>query len=268
MRKLPLLCTLVVLLLLPSIAVSQDIDISLKKVAELRTSAPEDRALNLTLSLSGIAPDWERCIRLSDGYALDEKGNRFAWIDQWSDDDYQYYQHVNLSLELPSRRVKQLQRLEVTFNLLTPSENESSLLKFKGFQEQLNKDLLAGHYKDIAFVPMDSLSLVTLDASQWSAEEVDRLRSYLPALPNTTSTPSPHSIHFLIFDPDGQILQINFYNGQGEKQTPRGPRWGLLSKSFYFPDTPIGADWSVELIIENEASVREYTLQLFDIGLP
>lgn len=96
------------------------------------------------------------------------------------------------------------------------------------------------------------------------AETVDIFKQFLNRFSNFGSR---ESLSFYFEDKKNEIVEILIYNGKGEKMNSGTHRIGKNILSIHLKEEAV-SDWKIEVLIENEKSLKEYKFSLTNIILP
>lgn len=269
MKKLSTLLLFITYFSIPN-GLTQPSEISVKEISENRTQAPEDRYLALRLDFSNVEKIREGLIKMNDAVAIDQEGDTYGLKNPGFNNDYHSDKYVYFELELPPRHIAELKRVEISLKQLIPTEENASFVRINEVNNELYQNLLDGYHESIRFVPIDSIHLENAKELYSQTEDLSKFYSYLDSLSTTENAKMADRIEFVLFDFSEKVEDVKFLNIDRETQVPDWSSFSSVGdlefRSFAFDTAP--DNWTIELIIENEASVKEYRFEILNIALP
>lgn len=271
-----------VLSFVSKIAFSQEINLFIKDVKEERRLEQENSHIELTAIVKGLKVDDSNRIKIKEVAAIDSEGNALQKVEDFFGDDYNNRNEIKLKLEAPSRSAIKISSLEGVIQSFNPSENNGSKLIISNPLNYYNTNLLGKNNPDVKLTLIDKDAIKKLkdkDDKEYTkqikklknegglgeglADTVDAFKLFFEGF---ASFGSEESLSFYIEDDNDKIVEILVYNAKGEKMNyGRGQMGNKLTINL---KEKVASDWKIEILIENEKSVKEYKFNLANIILP
>ncbi len=255
------------LALIPVSSIAQDYRANILSITEIRSINPQNSKLHLSLHVEGNDLGDYSKVKIMEGYAYDDLGNR---LESLSTTDFVRIDWLKAEFENPVRAASQLNRIVVKTQIFHPSEANGSLIQIPGFSEKLGTNIL----KDFAeegqtmFKIVDSLDY-QLDLAALSDGEI--LPPYNEYTYNPRGDQPLYPVYFIYRDPGNRILQINILDGEGKRLDAKGYNKGgygdVIRKQSFLFDSPVQADWMLELVLLSDTAIREQTFEFLDVEL-
>lgn len=262
-----LFSSFLLLTLIPVISNAQKYEANIVGLTEIRSINPENSKLHLSLNVTGNDLGDYSKVKVVEGYAYDELGNR---LESLGTSDFVRVDWLKAEFENPARAATQLSRIVLQTQIFHPSEANGSIIRIPGFSEKLGGNILKDYTEEgqAIFKAVDSLDY-QLDLAALSDGEI------LPPYNEYTYKPRGdqplYPVYFIYRDPGKWILQINVLDGEGKRLDAKGYHKGgygdVIRKQSFFFDSPVQADWILELILLKDAALREQAFEFRDIEL-
>jgi hypothetical protein len=263
---------------------SQDINFFVKEIKEERNSDQEKSFLELGISISGIKINESSQVKIKEiSNAVDDKGNILKKKDSFFDDDYSSSSNITLKLEAPSRDSKKINTIQGIVKYFTPSKDTDSKLIINNPLNKFNTNLLGNKYKNITLTLVSKEALEKLqkeDKKEYQKKieqlksegvfgneivaTVDAFKGFFEGFFNLSN--SKESFTFFIDDAEEKIVDILIYNEKGEKMN-YGSSSSNRKKTISLKEEPKN-DWSIEILIEDEKSLKEFKFSIENLILP
>ncbi|MBA6156043.1 hypothetical protein H3Z83_05855 [Tenacibaculum sp. S7007] len=266
------------------ICYSQDINLFIKDIKEERHLEQEDSFIELTSIIKGIKVNNLNQVKIKEiTTAVDDNGNILKKMESFFGDDYSSSNQLKIKLEAPSRKSSKISSLEGVIKYFSPSESNGSKIIITNLLDNYNKNLLRKKHSDIKLTLIDKEALQKLkeeDEKEYNkqieklkkegglgeelAETVGAFKQFFEGFSNFGSK---ESLSFYIEDKKDEIVEIFIYNGEGKKMNYGSSRMGKNKLTINLREK-VASNWKIEVLIENEKSLKEYKFNLINIILP
>lgn len=280
MKKISLI---VIACLLSKFSFSQEVNLFIKDVKEERRLEQGDSFIELKSIIKGVKIDELNQVKIKEIIiAKDDNGNTLERKESYFGDDYSSKNEVTVKLEAPSRNASKISILEGVIKVFSPSQSNGSQVIVTQPLQNYNKNLLSKYYSDTKLTLIDKEAFQKLkeeDEKEYKkqieklkkdgglkegmAETIDAFKQFFDGL---SGFGSGESVSFYIEDDKDKIVEILLYNGQGKKMN-YGSSSGGNSLTISTKEK-IDEDWKIEILIENDKSVKEHKFSLTNIILP
>ena len=274
----------VLILLLIHTSYSQEVNLFVKNIKEERNSNQSDSYLELEASISGLKVDEFNQIKIGEiTKAVDNQGNVLKKIDSYFGEDYSSENEIKIKIEAPFRSATKIKTLEGTIKYFSPSEQNDSKIIITQPLEKLNTNLLKSYTSEI------KLTLVNkAEMEKWKAQDEKKYQKELEKLKKegtieaavaesvdvfkkmfegfSTMGDDASSFSFIITDKKESLIDIFVYNEKGEKMNYGSSTSGDF-KTISLKEEPKNT-WSIEVLLENEKSLKEVKFSISEIVLP
>ena len=272
-----------ILSLISKTTFSQEINLFIKDIKEERHLEQEDSFIELTSIIKGIKVNDLNQIKIKEiTNAVDNNGNILKKMESFFGDDYSSSNQLKIKLEAPSRKSNKISSLEGVIKYFSPSESNGSKIIINNLLDNYNKNLLRKKHSDIKLILIDKEALQKLkdenekeynkkieelkkegNLGEGLAETVGVFKQFFEGFSNFGSG---ESLSFYVEDKNKEIVEIFIYNEEGEKMNyGRSKNNNKLTISLREKPT---SDWKIEVLIENDKSLKEYKFSLNNIILP
>lgn len=267
-----------------SMGFAQNVNVLVTNVREVRELDQKNSVLELQIKVTGIIVDENRKIKIGSILkAIDNTGNSLNQIVGSFDNDYSEENEVQLKLQAPMRNATELSTVEGTLKYYSPTRANKGIVEIVNPLAKYNTDILKGINKTIKLILIDEEGLKKLKNENEAAynKEMEKFRKENPdaekmgdfvgGLKNffeslfSFGSYGP-GLTFLVDDPMKKIVKINVYDEKGEKMNNGWSSSGQqLTVSLSAP--PQNA-WKIEVLIENDQSLKELKFKLGPLFLP
>lgn len=263
---------------------AQNVNVLVTDIREERRLDQRSSSLELTLKVNGIPVDENRKIKIGTVIkATDNLGNELKHVVGSFDNDYTGYNEVKLKLEAPPRNAAQLNVVEATLSYFTPTKENKGLVEIVQPLEKYNTNLLKNLKANVSLILIDEEGLKKMKAENEAAynkemekfkkenPEADKMSDLIGGLKGFFDSLFDYSsfgpaMTFLVDDPKEKIVEISVYDEKGEKMNNG---WSKSDNrlSVMLSSAP-QKNWKLEVLMENEKSMKEYTIKLGQVFLP
>jgi len=262
---------------------TQEVNLFIKDVKEERHLEQEDSFIELESIIKGIKIGELNQVKIKEiTLAKDDKGNILERKESFFGDDYSDRNEVKIKLEAPTRNATSISLLEGTLKVFSPSQSNASKIIINQPLNNYNTNLLCKYYSDIKLTLIDKEAFEKLkegDEEEYQkqieklkkdgglkegmAETIDAFKQFFDGL---SGFGSGESVSFYVEDDDDKIDEIKLLNADGKKMN-YGSSSGGNSLTINTKEK-IAEDWKIEILIENDKSLKEYKFSLSNIILP
>lgn len=297
--KAPLSLSLLCLLLLTLLACSKTVQLGLHGYKEFRSSTPLENRLDLEILLQEIPMQENAYLKFVQAAGITNTGDPLQ-LKHTSWQMYNVFSEYKINMDSPPRSAVEIDRVRGNLHIFTPSEQRRSKLLFEGIPLASELNLLSEYAEEIQLFIVDTLDVASeiqksraryreqLDSrSDLTADEVaEQARKFdnVLELGNSLFENADKAVYFLINDPQDRIINIEIYDGEQKNQEAGGFYFNLSSfvpplqplklQAEGFPEfkamflkKPPEADWTLEILVVNKASIEEYAFELQHIPL-
>ncbi len=279
------LILVIVLCLISKIAFSQEVNLFINDIKEERHLRQEDSFIELSSFIQGLTVDDLNQVKLKNiSSALDDNGNVLKKMEGFFGDDYSSRNELTIKLEAPSRKSNKLLTVEGSFKIFSPSEANGSIIKISNPLDLYNKNLLPKDFTDVTLTLVDKEALKKLreEDDEEFKKQIEQIKeetglgegvaeSFIGAFKQFfegfSNFGSGESMSFYVEDEKDKIVEILIYNGTGEKMNIGSSRMGKNNLSIDLKEK-VASDWRIEIMVENEKSIKEYNFSVSNIVLP
>ena len=256
----------------------------------------------ISIDLPGIKREDNSRVIVEEAYAICDNGDTLHLKEaNWQ---LFRYEDPSVFLELPDRTVNTIAAIEGKVKVFVPSEENESriLIKSRELRKQ-NENILANHDVGIKMLVLDNTKIDTYldellpaykkyihETDKLSSEEKDDLLFWWEFIESNGRgiSKAEHFIQFISVEEEGDLMSINIYDE--EEQSLINNTFNLSASvypaleqllgierfkfkelnytAFEFQEGRDVEDYTVELIIENEASTKVYSFSMQNITLP
>lgn len=260
----------------------QSINMTVSDVKETRQMLQDFSSIDLNVAIQGVKVNDENRVKIKEiTSATDDKGNELKQKEDFFNIGYNTNNLINIKLEAPSRNATKIKTVTGVLKYFSPSEENGSKVTIKNIAEAYHKDLLKDD-KNIKLVLLDREKLLEAVNDENSYKKykkelqkrgnlnnaiIETKNSFKDYLDKFSSFGYGDYLSFYIEDNDKKIVSVSVKNKQNETVS------FILSR----PDTNIALvtindklspDWTMEILVENDKSLKEYKFSLSDIVLP
>lgn len=260
----------------------QSINMTVSDVKETRQMLQDFSSIDLNVAIQGVKVNDENRVKIKEiTSATDDKGNELKQKEDFFNIGYNTNNLINIKLEAPSRNATKIKTVTGVLKYFSPSEENGSKVTIKNIAEAYHKDLLKDD-KNIKLVLLDKEKLLEAVNDENSFKKykkelqkkgnlnnaiIETKNSFKDYLDKFSSFGYGDYLSFYIEDNDKKIVSVSVKNKQNETVS------FILSR----PDTNIALvtindklspDWTMEILVENDKSLKEYKFSLSDIVLP
>lgn len=300
----PILLLFMLLLTFSLSNCSKKIQLSLADVTEIRSSIPNRSKLNLLVETKHLSLDESAQIKFTEVVGTSDLNHIFSGKDnKWQIQEYSPL--FNISLNIPSRKAKQINEIKGKIKVFNPSKEKKSKVVFNGIPEPSQRNLLGAYHKNIQLYVIDSIDFsseipktkallldsLSNNSPSLSQEEIENriedLELSFDWLMQVLEASADNRINFIYYDPESKIVDIRVLDENGKLQRSTYTYFPLTSfifplkapkkevdkiellpefKSIGFWEQPKD-NWTLEILIENKSSTTTYTFQLNNILL-
>lgn len=263
------------------IAFSQDVRLLVNGIEEQRYIDDRQGQLRLLTTIADLKVDTSHLVKVKEiTHAEDDKGTSLKSLDgPYFEAGYHDSPKMAITLGLPRRQASQLKKVEGVLQYFTLSGEKKSKVVVHDFINRRNENLLAGFHPNVKLilVEADSISNLAKSKPDGYSAEIERLHKEAGIGKSMAEAQSffrymlwafepPKGLYFYLEDTHDELYKINVYDGEGEKINPTYSYGGnMYELSFEEKPTP---DWTLEILVENENTVKELKFSLENIDLP
>lgn len=275
----------IVLLLAFKTMFSQEVNLFVKDIKEERHLEQEDSFVELKTIIKGLKIDEFNQVKVKNiSKAIDDSGNKLKKKESFFGDDYNNSNEITLKLEAPFRKSTKITLLEGTIKHFSPSESNGSKIIINNPLKKYNKNLLKKNKLGVKLILVDKKTLEKLkkeDEKKYNeelkklkkegglgeglAETINIFKDFFESFSNFGS--SEKSLSFYIDDKEDKIVEILIYNEKGKKMNYGSSKMGSHNLTINLKDK-VTENWKIEVLVENEKSLKEYKFTLTNIILP
>jgi hypothetical protein len=279
---------------------AQVIEAELTSLKSCRNGSSTNSGLEIGIDLPGVEKVEYSKALIEEAYAICENGDTLHLKKAYWQPFF--FNGPTAFLELPDRSVNTITSIEGKVKVFVPSEENDSrvLINSRKLRKQ-NKDILAKYDIGIKMLVLDNTKADAyvdallpaakqhiLETDELSAEEKEEMLSWWDFIESLARyvPESDQFIQFLIVEEEGDLMELNIYDE--EQQSQIGARVSLSTivdpsleklldiKRFKFKEVNYRAfafwevteDYTLELILQNEASTNVYPFSIQNITLP
>lgn len=278
---------------------AKQIQLELQDVSEYRSSDPFESTLRLVVTLPDQQMKESSFFRVSEAVGITSMGDSLQLINErWQ--KHRILSGYYIALDAPQRSDGKVAYVSGKLDIFTPTEEKNSKLLFQGIPKASDINLLAEYIEDVQLFVVDTLDLLSeiqkskaryqkqlkeefsLSGTEITelSQEFDNVMDFAKSL---YASPD-HRINFLINDPEDRLVDFRIYDSAEQDKIAGGFHLDLTSfipplkpvkqqgkalptfRSFSLREPP-EQDWTLEVIIANDASMQQYTFKLQDILL-
>lgn len=263
---------------------AQNVNVLVTDIREERRLDQQNSSLELTIKVNGIPVDENRKIRIGTVVkATDNLGNALKHVTGSFDNSYTEYNEVKLKLEAPPRNATHLDAVEATLKYFTPTRENMGIAEIVKPLDKYNTNLLKNLHADAKLILIDEAGLKKLKEENEAAynkemekfkkenPEAEKMSELIGGLKGFFESLFDYGsygpgITFLVDDPGKKIVQINVYDETGKKMNNG---WSSSDKQMtVMLSSPPQNSWKLEVLLENDKSVKEHTFKLGQVFLP
>ncbi len=263
---------------------SQDVNFFVKEIKEERNSDQEKSVLELEVSISGIKINEANLVKVKQiTKAIDDKGNILKRKKSFFGDDYSSSSNITLKLEAPSRDAKKINQIQGVIKYFSPSENTKSKITITKPLDKVNTNLLAGYSNDVhlSLISKEALEKLEKEDEKEYQKKIEKLKKdgvFGDELVETVDafkdffegffsfSDSKEAFSFVFNDEKEKIVDILVYNETGEKMN-YGSSTSNRKKIISLKEEPKN-NWSIEILLENDKSLKEFNFSIDNLILP
>lgn len=198
---------------------------------------------------------------------------------------YQSKNEIRIALEAPLRSAESIKEISGTINYFTPSEENGSKIIVHNPLEHFNSNLLKSINTDVKLLLVDKAALDELEKKD-KAAYMDKLKAlkldqFAEGLEKTASglqslfedlfkefePSSKDEFIFYVEDKSGKLVDILIHNDKGEPMQNGRTLIGEYKQKISLREIP-QKDWTITILLENEASIKVLDFIIFNIQLP
>lgn len=271
-------------ILCQSISFAQNANVFVTDIREERELNQKNSVLQLHIKVNGIAVNENKKIKIGSLLkANDNTGNELKQVLGSFDNEYSDANEVVLKLQAPMRNATQLSVVEGTLKYFTPTKSNKGITEIAQPLDKYNTNLLKNLKAGISLILIDEQGLKKLKAENETAynKAVEKLKKENPDADKMVELVGGFkgffeslfsygsygpTLTFLVDDPSKKIVQINVYNEKGEKMNngwSSGDRQLTIMLS-----APLQNSWKIEILLENNQSLKELKFKLAQVYLP
>jgi hypothetical protein len=282
MKKYRILIT--ILIIVTTSTFSQEINVHINDIREERHMNGNNNFIELTGIINGIKTTEFNQVKIKEiNKAIDDKGNSLNKIDLFWGDKYSHSNKIIIKLDAPPRNSTKISLLEGTIKYFNPSISNNSKIIINNPLDSYNTNLLSLYRTDIKLTLIDKdLLNFLLEKNkleyQTQIQKLIKLGGLSEALVKNeegfkhfikgySNSNQDKSFVFYIEDPENKIVEIYIYNEKGEKMNWGTGRTEKTNLKIDFKEKP-NNNWKIEILVENEKSIKEYKFMLQNITLP
>ena len=240
--------------------------------------------LELRVKVAGLPVDENRKIKIGSIFkAIDNTGNNLKQVVGSFDNDYSDENEVQLKLQAPMRNATELTTVEGTLKYFSPTRTNKGIVEITNPLAKYNTDLLKDINKHIKLILIDEEGLKKLKNENEAAynkemekfkkenPDAEKIGDFVGGLKNFFESLFAYGSYgpgatFLVDDPMKKIVKINVYDEKGERMNNGWSSSGQqLTVSL---SAPLQNSWKIEILLENEQSLKELKFKLGTVFLP
>lgn len=263
---------------------AQNVNVLVTDIREERRLDQRSSSLELTLKVNGIPVDENRKIKIGTVIkATDNLGNELKHVVGSFDNDYTGYNEVKLKLEAPPRNATHLNVVEATLSYFTPTKDNKGVVEIASVLDKYNTNLLKNQNSEAKLILIDEERMKKMKAENEAAynkemekfkkenPEAEKMSELMGGLKGFFESLFDYGsfgpvMTFLVDDPKEKIVEILVYNEKGEKMNNG---WSKSDNQLSIMlSSPPQKNWKLEVLLQNNKSVKEHTIKLGQVFLP
>jgi len=263
---------------------AQNVNVLVTDIREERRLDQRSSSLELTLKVNGIPVDENRKIKIGTVIkATDNLGNELKHVVGSFDNDYTGYNEVKLKLEAPPRNAAQLNVVEATLSYFIPTKENKGIVEIASVLDKYNTNLLKNQNSEAKLILIDEERMKKMKAENEAAynKEMEKFKKENPDAEKMSELMGGLKgffeslfdygsfgpvMTFLVDDPKEKIVEILVYNEKGEKMNNG---WSKSDNQLSIMlSSPPQKNWKLEVLLQNNKSVKEHTIKLGQVFLP
>lgn len=270
-------------LLCSNIIRSQSVQLFPTKVREHRTLDPKKSFIEIDFTTIGLRVNKNKQIKLGEKVlAVDSQGKELEMQKSSFGNGYDERGNVSIKLDVPSREAQSIESIKGVLKYYQPTETNGGKVIVKNYLERVNTNLLKGVDDKIVLLLIDKSTLEeklkendkeidqqidrVKDSLLVNSKELELLRQVIQSFGSTIGSGSKKQLNFYAEGESKRIISVNVYDKEGKKMNYSSMRmnraWNLrLSEEMQ-------RGWTIEILIENEAALKEIEFIVKNILLP
>lgn len=251
--------------LLPFALYSQQVNITIEDVFELRSLDSTESTLEIQLKFDTLIDD-DAQIKITHASAYDNLGNFLTKKEsRFGDDKYESIGNESVEIQIPPREAVRLKKIVVELEMLTPTEENGAIIYIHPAQNKLNQNLLEGYTKDAILIRIDSLEYhrdehaIVEDGHLVVQNTLDMQEEKLPS----------NAAYFFMEDPSNEVLEYNLLDAGGNEIINTfigvgGMGHDIENRMMNFENQE---NWIIKVVLKKETAIEKYKLEFFDVDL-
>lgn len=241
--------------------------------------------IEITVLVQGIKVDEQNNVKIKEiVQAKDDVGTTMKRVSSFFGDRYESNNQLKIRLEVPSRQASKISVVEGSIKDFSPSEANGSRIVVRNISQMNNKNLLSKYASDVKLTLIDAEAFNKMKEAdeKMMNKEIEKLKKEMGLGDEVEATidaikqfidgfssfgSSGESLSFFVDDANEKIVEILILNAKGEKMNYGSSRMGKDRLTLNVREK-IADDWRIEILLENEKSMKEYKFKLENIILP